>query len=81
MSDIDPQEFGALKAQVAQLLESDREKTELLRLLSENVTAMRLQMAEAKGGWKVLMAIGGASATAGGALSWVLTHFRWGGTP
>lgn len=66
MSDIDPQEFGALKAQVAALLESDREKTELLRGLSENVTAMRLQMAEAKGGWRMLLLIGGASATFGG---------------
>jgi hypothetical protein len=74
MSDIDPQEFGALKAQVAQLLESDREKTELLRLLSENVTAMRLQMAEAKGGWRTLVFLGGAAASLGGGISWVLTH-------
>jgi hypothetical protein len=75
MSAIDPQEFGDLRAQVRQLVEADREKTEMMRALSENVTAMRLQMAEARGGWKVLAAIGGASATAGGALSWVLTHF------
>ena len=74
MSTIDPQEFGDLRAQVRQLVEADREKTEMMRALSENVTAMRLQMAEARGGWKVLAAIGGASATAGGALSWVLTH-------
>lgn len=74
MSEIDPQEFGRLQAQVETLLKSDSEKTELLRLLSENVTAMRLQMAEAKGGWKVLMMLGGASATFGSAATWALTH-------
>lgn len=74
MSTIDPQEFGELRAQVQRLLESDREKSDQLATISENVTAMRLQMAEARGGWKVLAAIGGASATAGGMFSWVLTH-------
>ena len=46
MSDIDPQEFGRLQAQVETLIASDREKTELLKTLSDNVTAMRLEMTE-----------------------------------
>jgi len=75
MSEIDPQEFGRLQAQVETLLASDREKTELLKTLAADMTAVRLQLAEAKGGWRLLMAIGGASASAGGAITWALNHF------
>lgn len=74
MSDVDPVEFGRLQAQVAALLESDKEKTALLKTLAEDVTAMRLQMAEAKGGWRTLVFLGGAAASLGGGISWVLTH-------
>lgn len=78
MSTIDPQEFGRLQAQVETLIESDREKTDLLKTLATDVAAMRVQMAEANGGWKVLMALGGASASAGGLISWAVTHFSRG---
>lgn len=74
MNAIDPQEFGRLQAQVETLIKSDAEKTDLLRGLSENVTAMRLQMAEAKGGWRALMLIGGASASLGSGLTWAWSH-------
>jgi hypothetical protein len=81
MSSIDPQEFGELKARVEALLKADDEKTQLLRDLSDNVNAMRLQMAEARGGWKVLMLLGGASASLGGVVTWALTHFTGKGAP
>lgn len=85
MSDIDPQEFGRLQAQVETLIASDREKTELLKTLSDNVTAMRLEMAEtmaqAKGGWKVLTAMVTASASVGGVITWMLTHLTGRGSP
>lgn len=82
MADIDPQEFGRLQAQVETLIRSDEEKTDLLRALASDVQAMRLQMAEAKGGWKVLMLMGGASASVGSALTWAATHFAGrGGAP
>jgi prefoldin subunit 5 len=74
MSDFDPKEFGRLQAQVEQLLESNRLLTESVSTMSTAIQAMQLQMAEAKGGWKVLMLIGGASASAGGLISWVVTH-------
>jgi predicted Rdx family selenoprotein len=80
MSDINPQEFGRLQAQVETLIRSDAEKTELLKTLAEDMTAVRLQLAEAGGGWKLLVMLGGASATFGGAISWVVTHFSK-GTP
>lgn len=81
MSEIDPQQFGRLQAQVETLIRSDAEKTEILTAIGENMTAMRLQMAEAKGGWKVLMLLGGASASLGSAATWALTHLTGKGAP
>lgn len=78
MSDINPQEFGRLQAQVETLIRSDAEKTELLKTLAEDMTAVRLQLAEAGGGWKLLMLLGGASASLGGAISWAATHLSRG---
>lgn len=72
---VDPQEFGRLQAQVAQLIESNRVNAATLETMSEAVHAMQLQMAEAKGGWRALMLIGGASASLGSVATWVLTHF------
>ena len=75
MSDIDPQEFGRLQAQVELLLKSDEQKTELLERLAADMGAIKLQLAEAKGGWKLLMALGGGAATLGSGLTWVIQHF------
>jgi hypothetical protein len=78
MSDINPQEFGRLQAQVETLIKSDEEKTDLLRTLATDMTAVRMQLAEASGGWKVLVMLGGASATLGSALTWAVTHLQKG---
>lgn len=75
MSSIDPQEFGRLQAQVETLLESNRVNAETLATMATSIQAMQLQMAEAKGGWKVLMLIGGASASVGSAVTGALMHF------
>ncbi|NUO72933.1 MAG: hypothetical protein HOQ10_09490 [Frateuria sp.] len=77
MSDtIDPLEFGRLQAQVETLLRQDAEKTELLKALAADIQAMRIQMAEARGGWKLMLLLGGAAASFGGAISWGLTHLK-----
>lgn len=78
MSEIDPIAFGRLQAQVASLLDSDKEKTELLKTLAADMTAVRLQLAEAKGGWRLLMLLGGGAATLGSGVTWAITHLvRW----
>lgn len=77
--DIDAQEFGRLQAQVETLIESDREKTELLKTLASDMQAVRVQLAEARGGWKVLVLLGGASASLGGMIAWAVQHFTKGG--
>jgi hypothetical protein len=78
VSEIDPIAFGRLQAQVETLIASDQQKTELLEKLADDMTAVRLQLSEARGGWKLLMAIGGASATAGAYLPDIVKIFRGG---
>ena len=75
MSDIDPQQFGRLQAQVETLIKSDAEKTGLLTQLAEDMTAVRLQLAEAKGGWRLLVSLGGACASVGGGIAWLVHEF------
>ena len=76
MTTIDPQEFGRLQAQVETLIKSDASKTELLVKLADDMQAVRLQLAEARGGWKLLVALGGASGTVGAGLAWAASHLR-----
>ena len=78
MSEIDPKEFGRLQAEVAELRRDQEQMMHLLAKMTEDVSAMREQMAEARGGWKLMMALGGAAATLGGFVSWAATHVRWG---
>jgi hypothetical protein len=81
MADYDPLQFGRLQAQVETLIESNRINTATLETMSEAVHAMQLQMAEARGGWRVLLMIGGASATIASAATWAIQHFTGKGGP
>jgi hypothetical protein len=76
VSEINPQEFGRLQAQVETLIVSDARKTELLETMSESIAAIQLQLAEAKGGWRLLVAIGGAAGSLGAGVAWAISHFR-----
>jgi negative regulator of sigma E activity len=78
VSEIDPQEFGRLQAQVETLIASDATKTALLQALAEDMQAVRLQLAEARGGWRLLVGLGGAAASVGAAIAWAAQHLRVG---
>lgn len=67
MGSIDPQEFGELKAQVGFLVDQMKE-------LRPKVEAIDKRMAEARGGWKVLMFLGGGAGALGAGLGAWLTH-------
>ena len=72
MSDIDPQQFGRLQAEVEGLRRDTTQQTRMLESLTTEMAAIRSQMAEAKGGWKVLMFLGGgAGALGAGVATWV----------
>lgn len=75
MSQIDPQEFGEMRANVRSLLASDEKRTELLEGMSRSISAIQLQLAEAKGGWKLFIGLGGAAASFGGVVAWIIHEF------
>lgn len=43
---------------------------------SAKLDAIINTMAEARGGWRTLLMIGGAAGTAGGFLSWTISHWK-----
>jgi hypothetical protein len=67
MSEISPQEFGRLQAAVVTLENDMREMKSDVRIIRDAVT-------EAKGGWRLLLALGGAAAAAASAVTWALQH-------
>lgn len=67
MSDIDPREYGRLEARVDHL-------ENMVRDMSDDIRAMRDILEQSKGGWRVMLFIGGAAASAGGAVSWLVSH-------
>lgn len=77
MSDIDPQEFGRLQAEVIALRRDNDRMLELLDKLTTTVDSINDKLSEAKGGWRLLMLLGGSAATLGGVLSWALQHLNW----
>lgn len=71
---IDPVEFGeikgavdALKLQVAEVKQRQSNMDQKLDLVLD-------KLSEAKGGWRVMMMVGGAFTTVGAAASWVIDH-------
>ncbi|HVJ40152.1 MAG TPA: hypothetical protein VM639_01595 [Dongiaceae bacterium] len=65
--EIDPQQFGELRATVAQL-----ERT--MEELNGTVKRLTTHFDQARGGWKVLIAVASAGAAAATAFSWIVDH-------
>ena len=60
-------DIAVLKSQLADIKVKQTQIDEKLDLVLG-------KLSEAKGGWRLLMALGGAAATAGGVITWLLTH-------
>lgn len=82
MSDIDLQEFGRLQAEVIGLRRDNDRLLELLEKLTTKLDAFESrfdriedQLSQARGGWRTLMWLGGASASIGGLIVAALAHF------
>ena len=71
MSEINPVDYGRLEAQVEQLIKDMDE-------MKANVQAMRDLMEQSKGGWKVLVFLGGIAGTVGGIIGWFISHVKVG---
>lgn len=78
---IDPQEFGRLQAEVAgQRRDLDRMAISL-DAMAKSMDAIQSQLAEARGGWKILLLVGGASATIGAVIAKVAVWWSKAGAP
>lgn len=62
-------EVAHLKLAVADLRTTNAE-------LDRKVDLVLAQLAEARGGWRTLMLVGGAAGTLGSGLSWLLSHWK-----
>jgi prefoldin subunit 5 len=74
-------DIAVLKAELSHL----RRDVDLLAGAVERLTAalnnVNTTMSEARGGWRMMMLLGGASATFGGLLTWLLQHLSLKGMP
>jgi len=71
---IDPVEYGELKGKVAGALDAIVDIRNRQKTADEKLDQVLDKLSEAKGGWKLLMALGGAAATLGGVITWFATH-------
>lgn len=76
-SDIDPRDFGRLESEVATLTELVRAQTLAMAEMGKRMDTMNQTLTEARGGWKVLMLLGGAAAAFGSTVPWLLEHLVW----
>jgi hypothetical protein len=86
--DIDARAFGQLEGEVkalAQTLETQNLTqasqmlaiTKTLEAQNVELAAIKTTLSEARGGWKTLVFIGGAAASAATGLTWVLQHITF----
>lgn len=76
---IDPVEFGEIKGAVAALQTQVADFKTRQALMDQKLDIVLDKLAEAKGGWRTLMLLGGAASTVGGCVTWIATH--WQGAP
>lgn len=72
--DIDARAFGQLEGEVKALHAMLAEQNKTLADLSSQLDLVNKTLAEAKGGWKTLVWLGGVSASAASAITYLLTH-------
>lgn len=65
MSTIDPRDFGRLESEVEGLKELVRAQTAAITSLTTQLHAIQGTLSEARGGWRMLLLVGGAGATLG----------------
>lgn len=69
-------EVAHLKLAVADLRATNAQQNEKMDKQNEKLDKVLQQLAEARGGWRTLMLIGGAAGTLGAGLQSLLSHWR-----
>ncbi len=72
--DVDARAFGQLEGEVKALHAMLTEQNKTLAMLQVQIEELSHTLSEAKGGWRTLVWIGGASAAFATAVSWILQH-------
>lgn len=73
---IDPVEYGELKGAVNSLQMQVTEFKEKQSKMDAKLDIIVNQLAEAKGGWRIMMMIGGAAGSIGAGITWFVSHMR-----
>lgn len=71
---ISPREFGRLESEVAALTELVEAQTIAMQGMKAQLDSMNQTLTEARGGWRMLMVVGGGMASLGAALGYLFTH-------
>jgi hypothetical protein len=71
---ISPREFGRLESEVAALTELVKAQTVAMQAMKTQLDTMNQTLTEARGGWRMLMIVGGGMASLGAALAYIFTH-------
>ena len=67
---------AAIQVEVAHLKVSVADLRATNAQLNEKLDRVLAQLAEARGGWRTLMLVGGAAGSLGSVASWLITHWR-----
>lgn len=73
---IDPVEYGELKGAVNSLQMQVTEFKSKQSQMDAKLDIIVSQLSEAKGGWRTMMALGGAAGSVGAGIAWLITHFK-----
>ncbi len=73
----DSLQIARLEERVQTIVRDMEAQNVKLEAMSAQLDRVLSTLSEARGGWKTLMWIGGASASAGGLVSWALNHLTF----
>ena len=71
-------DIGKLEVEVQNLRDDIIDLKKLVEQLNTQMTKVTAQLSEAKGGWRMLMLLGGAAASLGAGVTWLITHMKIG---
>lgn len=74
--DIDARSFGQLEGKVEALTKMVADQKSTLEKLNSQLSEVSQTLSEAKGGWRTLLWIGGASASASAGLTWIIHQLK-----
>lgn len=73
---IDPIEYGELRGAVTALQTQMSDIKHRQSTMDAKIDLVLTQLSEARGGWRILMLVGGAAGSLGAGLSWVWQTFK-----